>query len=462
MFRAKPGLRYSLVDKSRPVGLFEPARLTAVVFLALILTGTLLLMMPFSTAGPQWAPFLPSLFTATSAVSLTGLTVVDTGTYWTPLGQGIILALIQLGGLGIMSLASLSGLILTGRVSFRARQTGAAEGRPVTQGGIRRTLVFTVAFTLVVELLVAVILTLRFMVSYDQSFSRAVWEGVFHSVSAFNNAGFSTNTDNLVPFAADAWVLMPLAAALIGGGLGFPVWAELVRLTRRSQVRVHRISITARMTLAATVFLLFTGAIFMAFAEWNGVFGDMPVWQRVLNAFFASATSRTAGFNTFDYGEAHPITLMGTDILMFIGGGSAGTAGGVKVTTACVLIAAMAAEFLGREDTSIGHRTLPRSVTRQSLALAFAGVAVVTAGIGALRIFDPQFSGDEVSFEVMSAFATVGLSTGITAELSAPSQVILCLIMYLGRVGPTTLIAALAATAVSRRFRYPEERPFIG
>lgn len=448
------------MDKSR--GAFAPARLTAAVFLVLILAGTLALMMPFSTAGSQWSPFLPSLFTATSAVSLTGLAVVDTGTYWTPFGQGVILVLIQLGGLGIMSLASLSGLLLTGRVSLRARQTGAAEGRPVTDGGIRRTLIFTAVFTFAVELAVATVVTARLMVSYGRPFGRAVWEGVFHAVSAFNNAGFSTNTDNLVPFSADAWVLIPLAAALIGGGLGFPVWAELIRLLRPARTRVHRVSITARMTLTATAILLAAGAAFVALAEWNGVLGGMPAWQKLLNAFFASASPRTAGFNTFDYGEVHPITLMGTDILMFIGGGSAGTAGGVKVTTACVLLAAMAAEFLGREDTTIAHRTLPRSVTRQALSLAFAGVAVVTAGIGAVRIFDREFSADQVSFEVMSAFATVGLSTGITPHLSASSQVILCLIMYLGRVGPTTLVAALAATAVSRRYRYPEERPFIG
>lgn len=444
-----------------------PARLTAAVFFGLILAGTLLLMMPFSTAGPQpgWAPFLPSLFTATSAVSLTGLIVVDTGTYWTPAGQAIILALIQLGGLGIMSLASLSGLLITGRISFKARKTGAAEGRPVTSGGIKHALIFTVAFTLLTEAVVAVVVALRLMVHYGHPPARAAWEGVFHAVSAFNNAGFSTNSDNLVPFAADAWILLPLAAALISGGLGFPVWAELtrrLRLRRLGKAQAHRFSITARITLAATAFLVVAGTVFVALVEWNGFLGGMPVWQKLLNAFFAGVSPRTAGFNAVDYADAHPITLMGTDILMFIGGGSAGTAGGVKVTTVCVLLAAMAAEFLGREDTSIGHRTLPRSATRQALALTFAGVVVVTAGVGALRLFDPEFTGDQVSFEVMSAFATVGLSTGITADLSAPSQIILCLIMYLGRVGPTTLIAALAARAVSRRFRYPEERPFIG
>lgn len=439
-----------------------PARLTAAGFLVLILVGTVLLMLPFAEAGTARASFLSALFTATSAVSLTGLIVVDTGSFWSPAGQVVILALIQLGGLGIMSLASLSGLLFTGRISFKARKTGAYEGRPIAPGGIRKTLIFTFAFTAVAEIIIAIIVAARLMIGYGHSFPRAVWEGIFHAVSAFNNAGFSTNSDNLVPFVSDAWILLPLAAALIGGGLGFPVWAELVRLVRRDRHVVHRISITARMTLAATTVLLLAGGVFFACMEWTGLLSSMSLGDKLLNSFFASASPRTAGFNAIDYGQAHPITLMGTDILMFIGGGSAGTAGGIKVTTACVLLAAMAAEFSGQETTTIGHRSLPRSVTRQALALSFAGVLVVTLGVAALRFFDPEFSGDQVSFEVLSAFATVGLSTGITASLSAPSQIVLCLIMYLGRVGPTTLVAALAAKSVSRRYSFPEERPFLG
>lgn len=429
--------------------LASPARLTAFGFLLLIIVGSVLLMMPFAGG----ASFLSALFTATSAVSLTGLVVEDTATFFHPAGQVIILVLIQLGGLGIMSLASLSGYLLTGRISFKARKTGAYEGRPITAGGIRRTLIFTFTFTAVVEATIAVAIGARLMLGYGYSFPQAAWEGIFHAISAFNNAGFSTHSDNLVSFSADAWILLPLAAALIGGGLGFPVWAELVR---------RKVSMTARMTLWATAMLLTMGMLFFALAEWHGVLSSMPLGQKLLNAFFASASPRTAGFNAVDYGQAHPITLMGTDMLMFLGGGSAGTAGGVKVTTFCVLLAAMAAEFRGQTVTTIGHRSVPHTVTRQALALSAAGVAVVVVGVATLRIFDPQFTADQVTFEVISAFATSGLSTGITAELSATSKVVLCLIMYLGRVGPTTLVAALAARTVDRRFSYPEERPFIG
>ena len=444
------------------VGFWGPARLTAAGFILLILAGTVALMVPFAAQGQTWTPLMPAVFTATSAVSLTGLVVEDTATYWTPFGQVVILILIQLGGLGIMSVASLSGMVITGRISLRARGRGAAEGRPISAGGIRRSLVFTLAFTLIAEAIVSFILWLRFWLGYGHAPLRAAWEGVFHAVSAFNNAGFSTESDNAVPFAADAWVLLPLAAAFIGGGLGYPVWSEAASWLQHGAWRTQVWSLTAKFTFFATATLLTIGALFFALCEWNGVLAGMPLGQKLLNAFFAGASPRTAGFNAIDYADAQPITLMGTDVLMFIGGGSAGTAGGIKVTTACVLFAAMASEFRGWEKTSVGKRSLPSSVSRQALALTFAGASVVTLGVGVLRVFDPQFSADQVVFEVMSAFATVGLSTGITGALSVPSQIVLCFIMYLGRIGPVTLVTALALSGAHRRFSYPEERPFIG
>ena len=451
-----------LVKHMPSLGLNSPARMTAVGFLLLILVGTLLLMLPVSAEGDTWTPFMPALFTATSAVTLTGLIVEDTGTYWTGFGQGVIIALIQLGGLGIMSLAALSGLVVTGKVSLKARRTGAAEGRPMSGTGLRRTLIFTVLFTLTAEALIALVLGLRFALGYDHSAGRSMWEGVFHSISAFNNAGFSTESDNLMPFAADAWILLPIAAGFIGGGLGYPVWSEIASRMRHRTSRARRMSLTARITFVSTGALLLAGTVLVACTEWEGQLAGLPVWQKLLNAFFSGASPRTAGFNSIDYGDAHPITLMGTDLLMFIGGGSAGTAGGIKVTTAVVLLAAMASEFRGREETTVGKRALPDAATRQALALACAGFAIIILGIGALRVFDPEFTGDQVAFEVLSAFGTAGLSTGITASLSAPSQIVLCFIMYLGRIGSVTLIAALAATTLNRRYSYPEERPFIG
>lgn len=449
---------------------FGPARLTALGFLALILTGTALLTLSVASAdGTSTAP-MSALFTATSATTLTGLVTEDTGSHWSIFGQLVVLTLIQIGGLGIMSITSLTGMLLTGRVKLRARYSTAAEGRPMLEGGVKRTLVATLLLTFFFEALVAVILGVRFATTYGMPLGRAAYEGVFHAISGFNNAGFGLRSDSLISYNHDGWILIPLAGALMVGGLGYPVLAELVRRIRErvrgrlkgTPVSSRRLSITTRMTLKGTAFLVVSATLLVAMLEWRGFLSGMPLGVKWLNAFFSGVTPRTAGFNSIDYADAHPITLMVTDIYMFIGGGSAGTAGGIKLTTATVLLAAMAAEFRGRASTALGHRSLPKGVVRQAMTVAAAGLGAVTFGVATLRICDPQFTADQVNFEVISAFATTGLSTGITADLSTPSQLALCLLMYLGRIGPFTLVAALALRNASRRFDYPTERPFIG
>ncbi|MGP6174674.1 TrkH family potassium uptake protein [Corynebacterium sp. A21] len=452
------------------VNRLRAAQIAAAGFLGLILAGALLLTLPFASAAGEGTAFLPALFTATSAVSLTGLVVVDTGSYWSFGGQALVLALIQLGGFGIMTLTTLMGMLITGKVNLRSRQLIAAEGRPLSLGGVKKTLLASLVLTVFTEAVVALALGVRFAVDYGMSPLRASWEGIFHAISAFNNAGFGLRSDSLIPYASDAWILLPLAGALIIGGLGYPVLAELVqrlverlRFWRRGNVPgARRLSLTTRITLSGTAVLLILGTIMVAVLEWNGVLKEMAVGTKLLSAFFQGTSPRTAGFNSVDYADMNPVTLMGTDILMFIGGGSAGTAGGIKVTTAVVLLAAMTAEFRGQAGTTLWHRSIPLAVVRQAMTVAAAGVVVVALGVGSVRLLDPGFSADQVTFEVVSAFATVGLSTGITADLSGGSQLILCLIMYLGRVGPITLVAALAARNIALRFHYPEERPFIG
>lgn len=221
-------------------------------------------------------------------------------------------------------------------------------------------------------------------------------------------------------------------------------------------------SITSRMTLWGTGALLLIGFLVYLIAEWHGAFEGFSVGQKVLNALFGSVTARTAGFNAIDYAQVSDSTLLATNALMFIGGGSAGTAGGVKITTFVVLLAAMWTELIGEREVILGHRRIPDGVVRQAMTVAGAGVLVVGASVIALRTLNPHIDGDRVTFEVFSAFGTVGLSTGITALLNASSQIILCLLMYLGRIGPITLVAALAAKNSARHFRYPEERPLIG
>lgn len=444
----------------------------ALGFLGVIAAGTALLSAPWSSVDGSVTPLSDALFTATSATCLTGLITVDTATHWSAAGQVTIMALIQLGGLGFMTMASLLGLVVAGRLGLRQRLGATAEGRGIELGEVAWVVRATVLFTLVVEALVAAVLTLRFHSGYGYGWGRATWEGVFHAISGFNNAGFALYSDNVVGFAADAWVLLPLAFALMIGGLGFPVLLEGARRVRaRLENRPRRRwSLTSRYTLMGTAFLVPAGMAMVAFGEWNGalaraggVGGAAPTTPvRLLNAFFAGVSPRTAGFNAVDYAHFHPSTLMGTDILMFIGGGSGGTAGGVKITTAAVLIAAILAEVRG-DDSVISHgRVVGRRVVRQSLAVLAAGLALVVGSTMALLFIAPRFSTDQLLFEVISAFATVGLSTGITGQLPVAAQMVLIPLMFAGRVGPLALATALAARSRGRLYDYPEERPFIG
>ena len=437
----------------------------ALGFLGVIAAGTALLAAPWSSASGEGTPLSDALFTATSATCLTGLITVDTATHWSAAGQVTIMVLIQLGGLGFMTMASLMALLVGGRMGLRRRLGATAEGRGLDLGDVAWVVRATVLFTLVVELLVALVLTVRFHAGYGYGWGRAAWEGAFHAISGFNNAGFALYTDNVIGFAADAWVLLPLAFALMIGGIGFPVLLEVARRFRAGfdgRPR-RRWSLTARFTLIGTAILVPAGTAMVALGEWDGALGHLgssPI--RLLNAFFAGVSPRTAGFNAVDYADFHPSTLLGTDILMFIGGGSGGTAGGVKITTAAVLVAAIIAEVRG-DDTVISHgRRLGGRVVRQSLAVLAAALALVVGATMALLILAPQFTSDQVLFEVVSAFATVGLSTGITAQLPVAAQLILVVLMFAGRVGPLALAAALAARSRGRQYDYPEERPFIG
>lgn len=452
----------------------RPTVAVALGFLLVIAVGTAVLASPWAVVDGRPTPLLDALFTATSAVSLTGLITVDTATHWSTVGQVTILLLIQVGGLGFMTLASLLGLLLAGRLGLRRRLGATAEGRGLHLGDVAWVIRATVAFSLIVEAVVALALALRFRAAYGHSWGRAAWEGIFHAVSGFNNAGFALYTDNVMAFAPDAWILLPLAVALIFGGIGFPVLLEAVRRARpaASGRPRHRWSLTARFTFTGTVVLGLAGTALVGLGEWNGALaqageaagaGSAPgAGVRLLNAFFAGVSPRTAGFNALDYADFHPSTLLGTDLLMFIGGGSGGTAGGVKITTAAVLVAAVVAETRGDSSVAAHGRTVGGGVVRQALVIVSASVTLVAGSTMAILFIAPAFTTDQVAFEVVSAFATVGLSTGITADLPAAAQLLLVVLMFAGRVGPLALATALAARTRGRLFDYPEERPFIG
>nr|WP_246020904.1 potassium transporter TrkG [Arthrobacter echini] len=437
----------------------HPAQVIALGFASAILGGTVLLMLPTSRVGPGGASFLEALFTATSAVCVTGLTVVDTPVYWTGAGQVIILALIQIGGFGIMSFASLLGVLLARHLGLRSRISTAAETKSVGIGDVRRILLGILKITLLVEAITAVLLSGRFFVGYDRGPAEALWLGVFHAVSACNNAGFALFSDNLVGYVGDPWICLPVAGAVILGGLGFPVLFELRRRFRYPR----KWFLTTKLVLPGTVLLLVLGTIFITAVEWSSpaTLGQLRPDQRVLAGFFQSTMTRTAGFNSLDIGQLHPVTLLGMDVLMFIGGGPAGTAGGLKITTFAVLFFIVYTEISGGTAVNVFGKRLPRSVHRQAISIVLlAGALVVGATMFLMLITD--FGLDRILFEVVSAFATVGLSAGITADLPSVGQVVLILVMFAGRLGPVTLASALALRSRPLQFEYPKERPLIG
>lgn len=447
-------------DDSRwRLGLGNPGRTVVAGFAAGLVVGTVLLMLPVARTGPGGATPLEALFTATSALCVTGLAVVDTATYWTPFGQVTILALIQVGGFGIMTLASLLGLLISRRLGLGSRIVAAAETKSVGLGDVRTVLLGVAKISLTVEAVTALVLTVRFATAYDHPVGTSLWLGVFHAVSAFNNAGFALFSDNLVGFAADPWICLPIAVAVILGGLGFPVIMELLR--RRTRPR--RWSVHTRLTLLMTAVLLVGGTVFMTVAEWGnpGTLGALDPAGRLLAGFFQAVMPRTAGFNSVDIGSMNTGTLLGTDVLMFVGGGSAGTAGGIKVGTFAVLLVAIVAELRAAPDVELFDRRLPPTAIRQALAVALLSVAAVVMSTITIAMTS-TYTLDQILYEVVSAFATVGLSTGITADLSPGHQLILVVLMFAGRLGPVTLASALVLREQNRLFRRPEGRPLIG
>ncbi|MEU3445694.1 potassium transporter TrkG [Streptomyces thermolilacinus] len=442
----------------------HPARTLVLAFAVAVLVGTGLLALPLATESGHSAGFVTALFTATSAVCVTGLVVVDTGMYWSGFGQGVILALVQAGGFGIMTMASLLALLISGKLRLRLQLTALAETKTFGIGDVRRVLLGVAGTTLAVELAVSAVLALRFRFGYDMPIGQAVYHAFFHAVSAFNNGGFALLVDSVVPYRTDPLVTLPLAAAVILGGIGFPVLLELLRHRRRRLTTGRRgWTLHTKLTIVTTAALLFTGSALTTLLEWGnpGTLGPLHWSGKLLNGFFHSVMTRSGGFNAVDVGAMEASTLLMTCTLMFVGGGSAGTAGGIKVTTFAVLAAAMVAEARGEPNSTIMGRRLAPHALRQALTVALLGVGFVTAAtLALLTVVKAPL--EAVLFEAVSAFATVGLSTGITADLPVSGELIVTLLMFVGRLGPVTLVSALALRERTRRYELPEERPVIG
>ncbi|MCB0969909.1 MAG: TrkH family potassium uptake protein [Acidimicrobiales bacterium] len=448
-----------LIDRS---AIYEhPARTVALAFVVAIAIGTALLLLPFSTQEGTSTDPLTALFTASSAICVTGLAVVDTGTYWSGFGQLVLLVLVQLGGLGLMTIASIIAMVVSRRLGLRMALIASRERSTLNLGDVRRVLQGVALVTLGIEATAAVVLALRLRFAYDYAWSDAAWHGLFHSITAFNNAGFSLYADSLTRFATDVVVIGVISVAIVVGGLGFPVLVDLYE--HRRERRWPLLTLHSRMTIVATACLLVAGVVWVGVAEWTNpaTLGRAGVLDKGVLAGFASVSPRTAGFNAIDVGAMTDVGLLGTMVLMFIGAGSAGTSGGIKVGTFSVLALLVWSQLRGTEDVTVFRRRISGLVQREATTVILLGFASVVAAVVVLLGTSP-FPLRDAAFEAISAFGTVGLSTGITPMLGGVSQLVLIAIMLIGRVGPVTLGMALVLKRRDARIRYPEEAPLIG
>ncbi|MEV0231922.1 potassium transporter TrkG [Nonomuraea sp. NPDC050786] len=437
----------------------HPAQVVVTGFVLAIALGTVLLALPVATTERDPADWVVALFTATSAVCVTGLVIVDTESHWSVFGEVVIAGLVQVGGLGIMTMATLFTLLVSGRLGLRARIAAQAETKTLVMSDVRRVVRKVVLFSLVCEAVVAAVLAARFVVGYGEPLGRAVYLGAFHAVTAFNNAGFALWPDNLMRFVTDPWICLTVAIAVIVGGLGFPVMFELARTWRHP----HKWTVLTRITVGVTVTLLVLGTLVFVMTEWRNprTLGALDDPGKLLAAFFTAVMPRSAGFNTLDIAQMYPSSWLATDLLMFVGGGSAGTAGGLKVTTLGLLAFVVWAEMRGESRVNIGHRRLPEATQRQAVTITVLGVALVAFSTYVLLALTPHGL-DQVLFEVVAAFGTAGLSTGITASLGTAGHLLLAVLMFIGRIGPLTMGSALALNRRSRHYELPEERVIVG
>ena len=439
--------------------LSNPFRLLPVSFAAMIGIGTSLLLLPQATVSGRKTTILDALFTATSAVCVTGLAVVDTATHWTGFGKAIILFLIQVGGLGIVTVVSIGILLVADRIGLSHTRVLAADLHTDGYGSVSKLVRNIVLTTLAFEALFALALSARFFIAYDYGFSTAVIHGVFHSISAWNNAGFALYTDNFVGFANDWFLSIALCLAVILGGIGFPV----LRTFAIHKLNWRKWPMHSKLMVSATAVLLSLGTMMFLVFEWSNprTLGALPETSRLHSAFFHSVQTRTAGFNSVDVAALNEESLLVSTILMFIGGGSASTAGGIKVTTFALLAFVIWAEIRGDRDVNMFGRRISEDSQRQALTVALVGVGVLAAStLTLMTLGDTSLTA--AAFEAVSALSTVGLSTGVTTDEGSPTRIVLVVLMFIGRLGPVVLAAAIVLRSRPNMFRFPSERPLIG
>lgn len=452
---------YRFIARNRPKKL-STTRIVALVFAVIILLGAVLLSLPAASRSGVSCGFRPALFTATSATCVTGLALYDTWTQWSGFGQTVIICLIQLGGLGFMSAATLVVFLLRRKVGLKQRMVMAQALSLNDMDGVVRLQKWVIFGSVTVEAVGALILTLRFLPEYG--FGTALKWGVFHSISAFCNAGFDifgciTPGTSLMEFNSDPVVLLTIGALIAVGGLGFLVWEEVVTLRRFS-----RLSVYARLVLVTTVVLLAFGTVAFAVLEWDNpdTIGSMNVADKWLNSFFQSVTTRTAGFFSYDQAGLTDAGKGMTIAMMLVGGSSGSTAGGVKTVTMVVLLLFIWARARGKSNVCVYRRTIPQKQVLD--AMTIVAILVGLSVFGAIFISaTSSVAFTDGLYESVSALATVGLTAGATGKLSVAAQFLIILYMYFGRVGVLTIsLGFLMGDEAEERFRYAQTNLLIG
>lgn len=433
-------------------------------FLGVIILGAVLLSLPISTVQRGSMPLLDALFTSASAVCVTGLVVVDTGTYFTKFGQMVILALIQIGGLGMMTLSTFFLILLGKRLQMKDLFVIEGSLGKEMVHGVKGLVKYILLFTIGIELLGACILSWRFITYNHYPVLRAVYHALFHSISAFCNAGFSLYNNNLVGFRTDWIVILVISILIICGGLGFVVLLNIntYKFWKKDILLRGRLKLQTKIVFVVTIGLLISGTIGILLLEWDNTLEGLSIWDKVMNGFFHSTTPRTTGFNTLDIAGMYLPTLCFMLFLMFIGGSPGSTAGGIKTSTFMILVANAFNIIRGKTDVQLFNRTIPKRVIQEAtciVAIATGFVFIFTMG---MLLSEKNVDFMRMLFEVISAFSNVGLSTGITSSLTNIGKLIIITTMFIGRISPLTMALVVGRKEELPAIGYPVETVMVG
>ncbi|HDK7198970.1 TPA: Trk family potassium uptake protein [Clostridium botulinum] len=438
---------------------FTPVQILATGFAIVIFVGAVLLSLPISSQSGQRTPFLDCLFTSTSSVCVTGLIVVDTGTHWTYFGKTVIMLLIEIGGLGFMSFATLLAILLGKKITLKKRLVMQEALNTFNIQGLVKMAKYILLFTFSIQGGGALLLSTQFIPRYG--LAKGLYYSIFHSVSAFCNAGFDLfgNFSSLTSVYNNPVIILVIAFLIIIGGIGFYVWYEIYNYKGRRKLSTH-----SKLVLWATFLLLIVGTILMFIFESNnpGTMANMTFNNKILSSFFAAVTPRTAGFNSISTSDMTMAGKFLTILLMFVGGASGSTAGGIKVTTAGVLIMTVVCVVKGKQDTEINKKRISKEIVYRALAITVIGLALVITVTMILSITEVKVPFEYYLYEATSAFGTVGITLGLTTKLSSIGKIVILLTMYAGRVGPLTLAIAFARKLKNSSIKYPEEKILVG